>query len=89
MVGREIKLKSIIASSFQEVFLLKYINVEESAKKGNMIVVMNYDLLKSFFLFNLTMLLGHLIKVFIIVLPGEGKVVFVYLAFLSHGRKSK
>lgn len=33
MVGREIKLKSIIASSFQEVFLLKYINVEESAKK--------------------------------------------------------
>lgn len=56
--------------------------LKNQQKNGNMIVVMNYDLLKSSFLFYLTMLLGHLIKVFIIVLLGEGKVVFVYLAIL-------
>jgi len=59
--------------------------LKNQQKNGNMIVVMNYDLLKRFFLFYLTMLLGHLIKVFIIVLLGEGKVVFVYLAILLHG----
>lgn len=63
--------------------------LKNQQKNGNIIVVMNYDLLKSFFLYYLTMLLGHLIKVFIIVLPGEGKVVFVYLAFLLHGRNNR